>query len=96
MVVSKINNLLVDSTQEPVLTCRDTAHRNCSTLRLDQPKIRIGSLSRINNPINDLPVGMASIYSDFIRFVWSVFSVLAELVGVACWMSSHGCGPERG
>ena len=44
-------------------------------------------------PTDDLRFGLASFYSDFCLFVWSI---IGGLVGVACWMSSHGCGPEKG
>jgi hypothetical protein len=45
---------------------------------------------------DNLLFGLASFYFDFCRFVWSVIGGLVELVGMACWMSSHGCGPEKG
>jgi len=34
--------------------------------------------------LNDLLDELASFYSDFCRFVWSIIGGLAELVGVAC------------
>jgi hypothetical protein len=45
---------------------------------------------------DDLWDELASFYSDFCWFVWSVVGGLAELVGLACWMSSHGSRPEKG
>jgi len=46
--------------------------------------------------LGDLRLGQTSLYSGFGRSVCSAIGELAELVGVACWMSSHGCGPTKG